>query len=192
MKLRNLKLWAAIFGISCLIVAAVAQGFADGHRESRHSSEASYYSEQTAYREDGGDSGSGIVAGWLFGIANFPVALSILLKAFGKMAPPNSSIKETLKKTNVQQKKYLMNLHYWLNPLAAGVAIFHFVVAECRSTFFPELGLIVMLLIFILGLMITFKLAPQSMSRTVFKLHTSPISLTVVLSILLIGHAMVD
>lgn len=192
MKLRKLNLWAAILGISCVIVVGVAQGFADGHRESRHSYEGSYYSEATAYREDGGGSGSGVAAGWLFGIANFPVALSILLKAFGKAASPNSSLKEAFKKTNLRQKKYLMNLHYLLNPLAAGVAIFHFIVAECRSTFFPELGLIVMLLILILGLMITFRLAPQSVSRTVFRLHTNPISLTVVLSILLIGHSMVD
>lgn len=192
MKLRKLKFGVAILGISCFIVLAGTSGFADGHRESRHSSGGGYNNEETAYREDGGGSGSGQIAGWLLGIANFPVALSILLKTFGKVVSPDSSLKETLKKINLRQKKYLMDLHYWLNPVAVGVAIFHFVVAECRSTFFPELGLIVMLLIFILGLMITFKLAPQSMSRAVLKLHTSPISLTVVLSILLIGHSMVD
>jgi hypothetical protein len=192
LKLRRLSLWAAVLLVSCLILAAVAPSFADDrHGESRQYSEGGYYGDP-AHRDEGGAKASGEIAGWFFGIANFPVVLSILLKILAKALPPGSNLKETIVKINQRQKKYLMNLHYWLNPLAAGAAIFHFILAKCESTFVPELGLIVMLLIFILGLMITFKLSPASMRKTIFKFHTSPISLAVVLFILVIGHSMVD
>lgn len=191
MKSRK-RFRVAVLWISCLMLTAVAQGFADAYGKSRHFSEGANHNAESAFGKNDEGSASGGIAGWLLAIANFPVAASILLKAFGKMALPDSGFRETFKRINLRQKKMLMGLHYWLNPLAMSVAIFHFAVAECESTFFPELGLMVMLLVFILGLMIAFKLTPKSMSRAIFKLHTSPISLTIVLSILLIGHSMVD
>jgi len=118
--------------------------------------------------------------------------LSILLKGLGKALSPSLSLQEILKQTNRRQKQYLMNLHYWLNPVAIAAAIFHFSLAECPSTFIPELGLGAMLLVFLFGLMVTFKLSPASVRKTVFKFHTSPVSFVVVISILLIGHSMID
>ena len=70
-----------------------------------------------------------------------------------------------------------MKLHYWLNPVAIGVAIIHFLSTECKATAIPELGLGVMLLICILGLLVTFRLSPASMRKAIFRFHTSPILL---------------
>jgi hypothetical protein len=154
------------------------------HRESRHYSQAG--------NESRGDGASGTLAIWLLGIANFPVVLSVLLKTSGKAMQSRVKARETIKRINLRQKKNLMGLHYWVNPLALAVAILHFSLSECSSTLFPELGLIAMILISALGLLMTFRLSPAFMSRTVFRLHTSPVLMGTVFSILLIGHSMMD
>jgi hypothetical protein len=139
---------------------------------------------------EGGESGA--IAAGLLAIANFPVVLSLLLKTSARLLPAEMELKETLRKINVRQKKYLMLLHYWVNPLAIGVAIFHYSASECASTAFPELGLAAMFLISVLGIMMALRLSPVFMKKMVFRFHTSPIVLLVVLSILLLGHSMVD
>lgn len=101
------------------------------------------------------------------------------------------SLKERTKQLNLRQKKYLMKLHYWVNPLAIGVAIAHFWSSACRTTAMPELGMIAMLIISVLGLMMTLRLSPPSMRGIVFKLHTSPLITILILSFLLIGHSVI-
>jgi hypothetical protein len=139
---------------------------------------------------EGGELGG--LAALLFGIANFPVILSILLKTLARLLPDRISLKEKLKLFNLRQKKYLMNLHYWVNPLALGIAIVHFWSSECRSTAMPELGMGAMLLVSVLGLMMTMKLSPPSMRRIVFTMHTNPIATLLVFSFLVIGHSVID
>jgi hypothetical protein len=135
---------------------------------------------------------SGGLAALLFGIANSPVVLSILLKTSDRLIPDRMNFKDKIKQVNLRQKKYLMNLHYWVNPLAFGVAISHFMSSECRSTAMPEFGMGAMFFIFILGLMMTLKLSPPSMRKFVFKLHTSPLITILVFSFLLIGHSVIE
>ncbi len=139
---------------------------------------------------EGGELGG--LAALLFGTANFPVVLSILLKTLARLLPDGMGIREKIKRANVFQKKYLMNLHYWINPLAFGVAIAHFWSSECRSTAMPEMGMGAMLIVSVLGLMMTLRLSPPSMRKLVFKLHTSPIVAIVVFSFLLIGHSVIE
>ena len=186
LKLRRLGLWI----IMCLALTVVIESYAHEHRElsSRHGE--GY--EQAAGRGEKGGEASGQIAAWLFGIANFPVAFSLLLKALGKATPESSNFKKVVARINRKQKQYLMKLHYWLNPVAAGVAIFHFLSTKCEATAIPELGLGVMLLICILGLMVTFRWSPTFMKRIVFRFHTNPIVFTAGIAILFIGHSMID
>jgi hypothetical protein len=176
--------------VFCFAVTAATQGYAQGHREL-----GSHYGtghDRAAGREDRGGGASGQIAAWLFGIANFPVAFSILLKACGKAMSQTPDLKEAVGRINRKQKRYLMKLHYWLNPVAAGVAVIHLFSTECDAAAIPELGLGVMLLLCILGLMVTFRLSPAFMRKAVFRLHTSPIVLATAVAILLIGHSMID
>ena len=138
----------------------------------------------------GGEAGG--LAALLFGIANFPVLLSILLKTMARLLPDRMGLRERIKQLNLRQKKYLMNLHYWVNPLALGIAIVHFWSSECRSTAMPELGMGAMLIVSILGIMMTLKLSPPAVRRVVFRLHTSPIITILVFASLLIGHSVID
>jgi hypothetical protein len=188
LKLRKVSL--GILAIAFLILIVGPQSYAHRRGESVHYSGRG--AEQRAGQEGGAAEGSGVIAAWLFGIANFPVALSVIPKTSGKAALPQSSLKITIEKANRRQKRLFMKLHYWMNPVAASVAIFHFSRAECRSTFMPELGMWIMILILILGLMMTFKLSPASMRKAIFKFHTSPVSLLIAISILLIGHSIVN
>jgi hypothetical protein len=182
-ELRTLRSWILL--IFCL--ASSAQAYGNEQTESRRHM-------GKVHRQSHGESSgfSGAVAGLLLGAANFPVILSVLLKASRKPLPQKSKIKEKLGRLNQLQKRYLMKLHYWLNPFAVGIAIIHFSAARCEATSMPELGLLAMLLISLLGFMVIFKLSPEFMRSAVLKLHTSPILTLAGFSILLIGHAMIN
>jgi hypothetical protein len=139
---------------------------------------------------EGGELGG--LAALLFGIANLPVVLSIVAKALAKLLPDRMSIKRKIMQGNAFQKKYLMKLHYWVNPFAFGVAIVHFFSSECRSTAMPELGMGAMLFVSVLGLMMTLRLSPRFMRKIVFRLHTSPITTILVFSFLVMGHSVIE
>ncbi len=185
---RNLSLW--VIAVACMTLMICSQGYSHDHGKSLSHAGGGY--EREFGREEGGGEATGQIAAWLFGLANFPVILSVLLKACGKAAPADSNLKKAAEQLNRQQKRYLMKLHYWLNPVAAAMAIFHFSITECKSTIIPELGLVVMLLVFILGLMMLCRLSPAFMRKAVARCHMSPITLAVVISILMLGHSMID
>jgi hypothetical protein len=181
--LKMRKLCLLIILNCCLVSTVVAQSNADEPRESMH---------HAAEREEGLGGASGQVAAWLFVIANFPVVLSLLQKACRKVMPQNANLKEAVDQIDLRQKRYLMKLHYWLNPIAVGVAIVHFLYTECKATAIPEIGLGAMLLVCMLGIMVTFKWSPASMRKNIYRIHTSSISLLAIVLILAIGHSMVD
>jgi hypothetical protein len=188
--LKMRKLGLLIILNCCFVLTAVSQRTADEHRESMHHAGRGY--AQAAEREEGLGGASGQIAAWLFVIANFPVVLSLLQKACRKLMPQNANLKEAVDQINLRQKRYLMKLHYWLNPIAVGVAIVHFLSAECKATAIPEIGLGAMFLVCILGIMVTFKWSPASMRKIIYRLHTSSFSLFAIVLILAIGHSMVD
>jgi hypothetical protein len=174
----------------------VNQIYADDHKESKHqgknTEEHRLIKGDQGKKGDHGNETTGEMAAWIFGIANLPVALSILLKTSVKFLPPALNFKDPISKFNRQQKKYLMKLHYWLNPIALGIALTHFLLSTCKSTAMPEWGLGIVLATVLLGLVMKFKLSPASMRQRVYKFHTSPILLIAAISILLIGHTIAD
>lgn len=189
MDRRGISRYARIFMLLACFAAAGAMSYAHKHGEAqRYAARAFEHSRH----EDVMAGATGTISAWLLGIANFPVILSIFLRNGEKMLPPELSLKTALTSFNRQQRKHFMKLHYWLNPVAAGIAIIHFLSTKCEATAIPELGLGVMLMISILGVMVLFRWAPVSMRKMIFRLHTSPIVLIVSLGILLIGHSLVD
>jgi hypothetical protein len=184
LRMKKSGLWIPL--ICCLILAAVVPSYSRGHGEVKGHWEI-------ANEKAGGIGGevSGQIAGWLFSIANFPVVASILLKTCGRVLPQNWNLKEDIEKINQQQKRRLMKLHYWLNPVAVAAAFIHLLSTKCEATALPEFGLGVMILICILGLIVTFKVSPAFMRKAVFKFHTSPILLAAGVFTLIIGHSMV-
>ena len=78
--------------------------------------------------------------------------------------------------------------------MALGVAFIHFMSAtsQCRASGLPEWGLILMALITGIGIMVKFKVFPKNLRKNTYRIHTNPIPITLLLVILLIGHAIVD
>lgn len=182
--------------IFCSLLVPVYQGQADDHKESKHqgkkTEEHRLLKGDQSKKGDHGNETTGEMAAWIFGVANLPVALSIILKTCAKFLPPALNFKDPITRFNRQQKEYLMKLHYWLNPIALGIALTHFLLSTCKSTAMPEWGLVIMLGTVLLGLMMKFKLSPASMRQRVYRFHTSPVLLIAAISILLIGHTIAD
>jgi hypothetical protein len=190
----------ALLLLICLVFGSVlvsaSQGQADDHKGSKHqlkkTEEHPLKKDVGGKRGDHGNETTGEIAAWMFGVANFPVALSIILKTCARFISPGLNLKDPITRFNRQQKNYLMELHFWLNPVAFGIALTHFLLSICRSTTLPEWGLGIMVVTALLGMMMKFRLSPASMRQKVFKFHTSPILLIAAISILLIGHSIVD
>lgn len=171
--------------LTALIIAIVlaAGAMADKHR---------HFGKYQFNRGDHGNEATGEAAAWILGIANFPVLLSQLLKTADKVVPLKPASRDSLTTFNRLQRHHLMKLHYWLNPVAIVIAVSHWMLSHCRSTGLPEWGLGIMIAVGALGLVMKLKLAPVSMRKLVYRLHTNPISIPAVLLILLIGHSIVD
>jgi hypothetical protein len=100
--------------------------------------------------------------------------------------------KNSIKRFNQLQKKYLMRFHYVLNPLALCIAIFHFLLSSCRKSSLPEWGIILVTMMIFLGLMLKFKATPKWMGKFVYRLHTGLAGLSIMIVLLVVGHLIVD
>jgi len=136
---------------------------------------------------------TGQAAAWMLAAANITILLSLLIRATRYTDLP-AQINDRIKRFNQIQKKFLLPVHYILNPLALGMAFIHFMSATsaCKASGLPEWGLVLMALITGIGIMVKFKVFPKSLRKNTYRIHTNPIPITLLLAILLIGHAVVD
>ena len=141
---------------------------------------------------DEGHETTGQVVAWSLAAANLTVALSIIIRGLKQFAPLAPETKNTLSKFNSTQKKYLMRFHYFLNPVILGIAVIHWSLSKCKSTALPEWGLLTMFVIVTLGIILKFKLCSKDLLRNVYKIHTNPVILILMISMLLIGHFSMD
>jgi len=173
----------------CCAPAAVADD--DDHRYKKRNKDIG-----TAFnhvKNEKNNEATGQAAAWMLAAANITVLLSLLIRGTRYAALP-AQINDRLKRFNQIQKKFLLPVHYFLNPLALGVAFIHFMSATsaCKASGLPEWGLVLMALITGIGVMVKFKLSPKNFRKNTYQIHTNPIPLTLLLAILLIGHAVVD
>jgi len=143
-------------------------------------------------KDDEGNETTGQTAAWLLVAANLTIAFSILIKGANRFLTLNPQTKSSFKRFNQLQKKHLMRFHYILNPVALGIAFFHFLLSSCRSSTLPEWGLIVVTVMVSLGLILKFKLSPKGMRKSVYGLHTTSASFLIMILLLVVGHLLVD
>lgn len=141
---------------------------------------------------DEGNETTGQIVAWSLAATNLTVALSILLKGVKKFVPLGPETEKSLARFNRTQKSYLMPFHYVLNPLILLLALLHWTLSRCKSTALPEWGLVTMGLIVALGIVLKFKLCPKEWLKNVYKVHTQPLLLLIMISMLLIGHLSMD
>ena len=143
-------------------------------------------------KDDEGNETTGQTAAWLLAAANLTVAFSILMKGASRFLPLDPQTKSSFKSFNQLQKKHLMRFHYVLNPVALGIAFFHFLLSSCRSSPLPEWGLILVTMMVFLGLILKFKVSPKGMRKSVYRLHTTSASFLIMILLLVVGHLIVD
>jgi hypothetical protein len=170
-----------------------AEGIADDHRKSKGWFERKEPHHSTIFgRNDEGNETAGQMAAWLLAAANLPVALSILIKWTKRAAPIGKRSKDALVRINRFQKKHLMRIHYLINPLVLGIALWHYLSSRCSSTALPEWGFVVLTAMIALGLIVKFRLCPKPLRKSVYQIHTQPLVLIVMVMVLTIGHLIVD
>jgi len=143
-------------------------------------------------KDDEGNETTGQTAAWLLVAANLTVAFSILIKGASRFLPLDPQTKSSFKSFNQLQKKHLMRFHYVLNPVALGIAFFHFLLSSCQSSSLPEWGLIMVTVMVFLGLILKFKFSPKRMRKSVYRLHTTSASFLIMILLLVVGHLLVD
>jgi len=143
-------------------------------------------------KDDEGNETTGQTAAWLLVAANLTIAVSILIKGASRFLPLDPQTKSSFKGFNQLQKKHLMRFHYVLNPVALGIAFFHFLLSSCRSSPLPEWGLIMVSMLVFLGLILKFKLSPKGMRKSVYRLHTASAFFLIMIVLLVAGHLLVD
>ncbi len=141
---------------------------------------------------DKGNETTGEITAWSLGVANLTVALSILIRWLREYTPLAPEAKSALARFNSSQKKYLMQLHYILNPVILLLALVHWSLSRCRSTALPEWGLVIMGGLALLGIVLKFKLCSKDALKNVYKIHTQPILLLIVIALLIMGHMSMD
>jgi hypothetical protein len=139
-----------------------------------------------------GNETTGQIAAWLLVSANLTVLFSIITKGANRFLPLKPQTKNSIKAFNQLQKKYLMRFHFLLNPIALCVAFFHFLLSSCRSSPLPEWGLLLVTMMVALGLVLKFKIAPGWVRRVVHRLHTSPVTFSMMILLVVVGHLVSD
>ena len=199
--------YGKIFFISVFLILSIFQVIpdlviADDHKTNKkhdeqyeNSKEHFNYDDRNRRRikkDDEGNETTGQTAAWLLVAANLTIAVSILIKGASRFLPLDPQTKSSFKSFNQLQKKHLMRCHYVLNPVALGIAFFHFLLSSCRSSPLPEWGLIMVSMMVFLGLILKFKLSPKGMRKSVYRLHTTSAFFLIMIVLLVAGHLLVD
>jgi len=197
-KMQPIRISIKLFTIACLISGALfflscapsALADDDHHYKKRNKDIGTVFNH---VKNEKNNEVTGQAAAWILAAANFNVLLSLLVRGTRYTDLP-AQIIDRINRFHQLQKKVLMPVHYVLNPLALCMAFIHFMSATsaCKASGLPEWGLLIMALITGFGIAVKFKLSPKSLRKSTYRIHTNPIPITVLLVILLIGHAVVD
>jgi hypothetical protein len=169
-----------------------ASGLADDHpKGSGHFEREDRHSVPFLDRDNEGNETAGQIAAWLLAGANLTIAMSILIRWAHRFAPLGLKLTSSLSSFNRSQKKHLMSLHYYLNPMILGIVLWHWLTSRCKSSALPEMGLIMMVILMGLGITLKFKLCSPNLRKRVYQIHTHPVFFLVMVLALFVGHAIV-
>ena len=182
-----------MIGLIAVCFFFTSTGQADDHRKGKGWFEREGHHRPSLFgKDDEGNETAGQMAAWLLVAANLPVVMSVLIKWTNKVVPMGNGLKDVMARFNRFQKKHLMRLHYLINPLVLGIALWHWLSSRCRSTALPEWGLVMMVALIALGLIVKYRLCPKPLLKSVYRIHTQPLVLVAMVMVLTIGHLIVD
>lgn len=186
---RRIVLFTVVFVLAAM---ASVTALADHHEEKDHGffKEQKEHSSGGSYKDHGNEK-TGLMAAWLFAVANFPAAGALLTRRFLRTKTSGNSQK-TVGKIYTWLKKDLMPFHYVLNPVAIVMALIHFKLSWCRSTSLPEWAVLLVSILGLTGIVIKFRLIPQPLIPRLRAIHTHPVVAVVVFGLLFLGHQFLD
>jgi hypothetical protein len=164
----------------------------DDHKGKKHFERKDQHQVPLRDKDDEGNETAGQIAAWLLVGANLTIAMSLLTRWANNFAPLGPNLKSSLSSFNRFQKKHLMFLHYYLNPVILGIVLWHWLTSRCKSSALPELGLVVMVILMGLGIALKFKLCPLDLRKRVYQIHTHPLFFLVTVLALVVGHTIMD
>jgi hypothetical protein len=195
-KMNKLKLVIAsliLISTTGFLSCFAPSGMADDRHSGRvHSERKSSQGVSIHESDDEGNETTGQIAAWLLAGANLTVALSILIKWTNRFCPLWPKVKSFLSNFNRFQKKHLMRLHYYLNPVIMGVALWHGLESRCKSTSLPEWGVFLMVFVMMTGILVKLRRCPPGLRKSVHQLHTQPLIFITLILMLTVGHTIVD
>lgn len=188
------RLISFAFLVICMSFAFYSSlAIADDHHHKSKKDYSHVYKELShEIHDNDGNEITGELSAWLFAIANIPVLFGLLYRSINRFGSLTEMSKIRLKTLKKAQKKYLMPLHYLINIIALLLAIIHFSLSNCRSSSLPEWGLGLMACIVVVGIMLKLNITPKGVRKIFYKIHTSPLAIGLVVSVLLVGHSIVD
>ena len=169
-----------------------ASTLADDHKGKGHFEREDQHQVPFLDKDNEGNETAGQIAAWLLVGANLTITMSILIRWANNYAPLGPQLKSSLSSFNRSQKKHLMSLHYYLNPLILGIVLWHWLTSRCKSSVLPELGLVVMVVLMGLGIALKFKLCPMDLRKRIYQIHTHPLFFLVTVLALVVGHTIPD
>jgi hypothetical protein len=170
-----------------------ASGLADDHGKGKKQFQREDHHRNPLRASDNeGNETAGQIAAWLLVGANLSIAMSLLIRWANNFAPLRPKLKSSLSIFNRSQKKHLMFMHYYLNPVILGIVLWHWLTSRCKSSALPEVGLIMIVILMGLGISIKFNLCPPNLRKRVYQIHTHPLFFLTMITALLIGHTIVD
>ncbi len=164
----------------------------DDHKENGHFEREDQHQVPFLDEDNEGNETAGQIAAWLLVGANLTIAMSILLRWINNFTPLGPQLKNSLSSFNGFQKKHLMLIHYFLNPVILGIVMWHWLTSRCKSSALPEMGLAMMVVLMGLGIVLKFKLCPVNLRKKVYQIHTHPLFFLSMVLALVVGHTIVD
>jgi hypothetical protein len=144
--------------------------------------------------ENEGNDFTGQAAGWLFGIACLPIIFCLITRFINRQVSLGPRLKDLLDRFTRVNKKYFMPFHTYLSILALGLAVFHLSLSTCPNPF-PEWGLIGAGILVITGLIVKLRIISwisPKLVKVVYQFHASLVVSGILISILLVGHILMD
>lgn len=183
-------LLASLISFGWLFSASGLAG--DHHKNKKHCEREDQHQLASRDKDNEGNETAGQIAAWLLVGANLTIAMSILIRWSNDFLPLGPRLKSLLSSFNRSQKKHLMIIHYYLNPVILGTVLWHWHTSRCKSSALPEFGLIAMVILMGLGIVIKFKIGHPNLRKKVYKIHTHPLYFLSMVLTLIIGHTIVD
>lgn len=145
--------------------------------------------------ENEGNEFTGQASGWLFGIACVPVIFCLMTRFINCRDFLQPRMKSALGWFARVNNKYFMPFHTYLSMLALALASVHLIFSSCPLNPFPEWGLIGAGILVVTGLIIKLRLAVKispKLVKGIYQFHASLVVSGILVSVLLVGHILMD